>query len=256
MQFTASMHDAEELPLISYEFPKFANEEVCKVKLTAVGLVCILALTGCAAPVIPTKDEVTNADYGSTIPLDGFNELAESRLRQALIDPDSLKFYSSTKLVKHWASDPSGKTYYGYLGCYKYNSKNAMGGYAGNKSHCLFVRGGSVLQRYLVSYSGSDTSFYPSLRTIDKVIKPEDLGDVLPESSKDKFEFSLNRLTPRVSNAADAKRLLGEPTSSSSFPNGSSLLQWIGTSGKHGYHVAILFDGKGIMMNVTHKAFQ
>ena len=67
----------------------------------------------------------------------------------------------------------------------------------------------------------------------------------------------LDSLTPGKSTVHDAIALFGEPASTSNYPNGSRLLQWIysqGTPfGARSAHVAILFDSNDIMIRVTHK---
>ena len=66
----------------------------------------------------------------------------------------------------------------------------------------------------------------------------------------------VDQLTPGVSTISDAKKLLGPTSSESSFPNGSSLVQWQYISGSKGAHVAILFDPNNKMLRVTHKFVQ
>ena len=67
----------------------------------------------------------------------------------------------------------------------------------------------------------------------------------------------LDSLTPGKSTAHDAVALFGEPASTSNYPDGSRLLQWMYSQGTpfggKGAHVAILFDSNDIMIRVTHK---
>src|SRR5437016_6247664 len=57
-------------------------------------------------------------------------------------------------------------------------------------------------------------------------------------------------LTPGVSTAADATKILGAPNSYSAMPQGQTLLQWMQFHGAHGIHLAILFDANGRMIRV------
>ena len=61
---------------------------------------------------------------------------------------------------------------------------------------------------------------------------------------------SYTELTPGVSTAADATKILGTPNSYSAMAQGQSLLQWIEIRGAHGIHVGILFDANGRMIRV------
>jgi len=66
----------------------------------------------------------------------------------------------------------------------------------------------------------------------------------------------INLLTPQVSTISDATNLLGPPMAQSALPNGAMLYQWQYAQGTlvggSGAHVAIIFDGEGIMVKVQH----
>jgi hypothetical protein len=73
-----------------------------------------------------------------------------------------------------------------------------------------------------------------------------------------KFDIKrVDELKPGSSSIAEAKALLGPPTSASTKADGATLLQWQyvqGTAfGGSGAHAAILFDPAGVMVRVTHR---
>ncbi|WP_395326937.1 hypothetical protein WBP06_09490 [Novosphingobium sp. BL-8H] len=73
------------------------------------------------------------------------------------------------------------------------------------------------------------------MRTGSKVRKFQKLGDIRGMQMKDII------------------RKVGMPTSISASTNGGQLYQWIGTSGRSGYHYAIVSDGQGGAVGYTHQ---
>lgn len=137
-------------------------------KTMMIGML-VASLVGCAAgPKRPTNVEFAGADFGTPLSVAQFNTLAQANLKEMLTDPNSLMYYPSLQVDKYWATDSAGTNHYGYLGCYDYNAKNRMGGYAGKKRQCLFVRNGMIRQIYTVSFinNGSEIYFIPALNTI------------------------------------------------------------------------------------------
>lgn len=67
----------------------------------------------------------------------------------------------------------------------------------------------------------------------------------------------VDQLKPGVSTERDAVLLMGEPTARSARADGSMLLQWMERSralfDAKAAHVAVLFDGAGRMVRVTHR---
>lgn len=133
--------------------------------------IALAFLSGCMTITPPTPEQLKKADYGWKMPLEEFNKLAQERLTNTLIDPNSLIFYGSAGLNEYWAADSSGTIFYGYIGCYDYNAKNRMGGYAGKSKQCLFLSNGYVLQRYVVEkINNGELYFIPALNRIDRKI--------------------------------------------------------------------------------------
>lgn len=73
------------------------------------------------------------------------------------------------------------------------------------------------------------------------------------------FEIArVDELKPGQTTVEDAIRILGTPMSESTLPSGARILQWnaarAGIFGASATHAAILFDERGVMTRVTHKA--
>lgn len=234
----------------------------------------ILTLVGCATINPPTAEQLEKADYGREITTTEFNQIAQTRLADILLDPSSLMYYGATATKKHWATDRTGTNYFGYFGCYDYNAKNRMGGYGGKERECLLVRNGAVLQRYFVKFiNNGEPYFTPALLTIDRRITSSDLApqsnSATAPAAENKFEqitgkkfdpAKVDVLRPGVSTVSDAKKIIGPTSSESSYANGNTLLQWqfisATTNGSNGAHVAILFGPDQKMIRVTHKFVQ
>jgi len=78
-------------------------------------------------------------------------------------------------------------------------------------------------------------------------------------TSGTKFDATdIQALIPGVSTQAEAIERFGQPTSISSYEDGSTLLQWmwsevVYTAGES-RHLAVLFDRNGRMLRITHQA--
>jgi hypothetical protein len=222
--------------------------------------VVVLLLNACTTTAItPSQVESDSADYGIEVTLSDFNELAKAKLSGELIDPFSLLYYQPLQISKTWATDSGGQNFFGYFGCFEFNSKNRMGGYAGKSKQCMFVRDKVVIQRY-----NQDTKygfFTPTLHTIDRKVSAEALKSAAALKVENDIPRSLSfsivdSFSAGITTIKDAKSYLGEPTSTSDFGNGTTLLQWIKLTGGKGGHIAVLFDRRGNMIRVTHKFIQ
>lgn len=73
--------------------------------------------------------------------------------------------------------------------------------------------------------------------------------------------FRIGRKTNRFVKLGDIRGMpmkdivakVGRPNSISDHPSGGKLYQWISTSGRSGFHYAILSDGQGGAVKYTHQ---
>lgn len=118
------------------------------------------ALSGCATIKPPTDYQVSVAEYGNDIS----PAIAEAKIiefmKGALIDPESARYRSSTKVQKHWMVDSDGKYHYGYATAFFINAKNRMGGYTGEKRYIIIFYKGEVFRICESRYG--DTDIYPN----------------------------------------------------------------------------------------------
>lgn len=91
----------------------------------------ILILSGCGA-TSPTKQQIDSANFGELKNKDFYMDYVYNDLKRNLIDPDSLRL-SCANPKKAWGGRNNDETIYGYGIFCKFNAKNRMGGYAGNK---------------------------------------------------------------------------------------------------------------------------
>jgi len=135
-------------------------------KIAVLGMA--ISLAACSTVTPPNDQEFSKADFGQEISKIQFDKLALTNLKEQLVDPNSVMYLGSTPITKYWANDNQGGRHYGFFGCYDYNAKNRMGGYAGKKRHCLFVRNGRIVQIYSASWinDGTEVFLTPAINTI------------------------------------------------------------------------------------------
>lgn len=226
-------------------------------------ILCAVTLCGCAVkPILnkPSDEQFAKADFGQEVSVEDFNQLAKERLNSNLIDPLSLIYYAPLKLGKSYATDLANNIYYGYFGCYDYNSKNRMGGYAGRSRECLLVRDDVILQRYVKN--DRDDNLTPEIMTIDRTINSSEIKskaqqDINGKNIAKRFDPTrLRELSPGISTTTDAIRIFGEANSEFTLGNGTILLQWMKASESSAAHIGILFNANKIMIRVNNKFTQ
>jgi len=75
-----------------------------------------------------------------------------------------------------------------------------------------------------------------------------------PMITRPSFDIArVDLLEPGISREADAIALLGKPNAETGTANKQRVLQWAYSTVRSAAHAAILFDGDGIMIRVTHK---
>ena len=119
-----------------------------------------LVLGGCAG--LPSKEKITNLDYGS--PLTGdYKPIVEQYFKAYLKDPYSAKFERWEEPVKFWVST----SYYtapmaGYIVFVWINAKNGFGAYDGVQRYGALFKNGSIIGGFepqtLISSAGIVTS--------------------------------------------------------------------------------------------------
>jgi len=93
-----------------------------------------LPLFSCA--IVPTQEELTNADYGN--PPTNYKQTIKSFLADSLKDPASAKYTFLSKPTPQW-SRYYGEIEFGYGTCVAINAKNSFGGYSGKKLHFFLI---------------------------------------------------------------------------------------------------------------------
>ncbi len=118
-------------------------------------LICILiigSLSACVTARPITLEQIKNANYG--IVPENPKIIVKQHLDEVLIDPDSLRNFNVGSPTKAYTSGPifTEKGYYiakrgmfGYAVNVKYNAKNRMGGYVGNKIMIVLINNNRVL---------------------------------------------------------------------------------------------------------------
>jgi len=129
-------------------------------------LTCVL-IAGCQTPA-PTKNQLTNANYGPQVSQSTMMAAVKKYMSQRLIDPLSATYQCDTP-QKAWLVGGSGsegnveygRTYYGYYSVCVINAKNRFGGYTGAKeSHFMIYQsnGRSALAHFDGFQSGGPVS--------------------------------------------------------------------------------------------------
>ncbi len=110
-------------------------------KIVAIGIV-LAALGGCTT--VPTRDEMQRASYGPPISKAEFENAVRNGM--GFFDPYSAMI-ACTEPRKGWG-DYLYKPKYGWLAHCKYNAKNRMGGYVGEKLQTFIISNGALLEIY------------------------------------------------------------------------------------------------------------
>lgn len=113
-----------------------------------IGLSLSIVMAGCAAqattasdrPVAETVD-TANADYGQYP--SNFEALVKQWASANLKDPDSVRYTRISKPRKEYMV-ANLKPAFGYSVCATINAKNSYGGYTGNQTYWLMIRGGKI----------------------------------------------------------------------------------------------------------------
>ncbi|TZG25721.1 PDZ domain-containing protein [Sphingomonas montanisoli] len=122
----------------------------------------LLCLTIAAAtlpalsPTAQAAEPSVGASYGPEPDWERFRELAETAVRNRLIDPDSAKFDWPHGFVKRGYTPFWSKRIYGYTTCALVNSKNRMGGYTGSAMFTVVIDNDQVLYTEIGSPKGTD----------------------------------------------------------------------------------------------------
>jgi len=253
--------------------------------------IALVILFGCTAPRPPTNFQPRAVSPGPRLPsqyeIDSGRRASRPTSQESA--QQAVKIYFASRLKDPYSSrygflKPVNSYYivskdrkFGWFMCGKINSKNSYGGYVGERSFISYFdpkNGDKILGGFIESgkyktvdplcdivYFNKDAILLTGEKSTKQNLKPLNQGNATAKSvftSGNVFDINkVDQLTPKVSTEADAKRLLGAPTSVTSMAHGAQLLQWLysqGTAtGGSGAHVAILFDQEGKMIRVQHR---
>jgi hypothetical protein len=108
----------------------------------------LITISACAG--VPTQNEVTNADYGSSMLQSDAESLATKFLRSYLKDPNSAQI-DFNRINTGWIRDGlirGGKVHYGYVLGANVNAKNSYGAYVGYKPYKFLFYNGQLISVY------------------------------------------------------------------------------------------------------------
>ena len=108
-------------------------------------------------PTGPTKEEITNADYGHDMSPEECTTIAQQFITNKLKDPGSAQFRNNTSCVKgYWNASPFQglSVAFGWLQIGEVNGKNSFGGYVGFTPYQVLIKDGIVIRYCITDQDG------------------------------------------------------------------------------------------------------
>jgi hypothetical protein len=145
------------LPTINCQL-NLSTKNVNQVKLTFTKLkilemimkklwITLIALNLAGCSFAPSKEQMTNADFGERPNSARATATITNYLGRTLIDPDSLRLRcADAEAKKGWAREVGDRQYrFGWSIYCEVNAKNRLGGYTGAKTHIFLFNGNNLV---------------------------------------------------------------------------------------------------------------